>query len=56
MINYKITEKNITSKNGKDLTFICVNVSVAGELIEIGTILKTEEIVKYERLQEKFGE
>ena len=56
MTNYTITEKEITSKNGKQLTFIVVNITVAGELMEIGTILKTDEIVKIENLQKKFGE
>ena len=53
---YTITEKEITSKNGKQLTFITVNITVAGELMEIGSILKTDEIVKIENLQKKFGE
>lgn len=53
---YVITEKEITSKNGKQLTFIVVNITVAGELMEIGTILKTDEIAKIENLQKKFGE
>lgn len=53
---YVITEKEITSKNGKQLTFIVVNITVAGELMEIGTILKTDEITKIENLQKKFGE
>lgn len=55
-MKYEITEKKITSKSGKELTFIVVNIPVGGELIEIGTILKTEEIEKTIKLQEKFGE
>lgn len=55
MTKYEISEKTVVSKAGKEITFIVINVSVGGELMEIGSILKTESIDKIIALQEKFG-
>lgn len=53
---YTITEEIITSsKSGKEITFIVISVSVGGENLEIGRLLKTEDVEKKLNLQLKFG-